>query len=169
MADNQYISPFVKDGDKFRSADKTSYDITNKNPAGGPINDPTSGFTHTYSPDNKYLDNFGEGTAGISSFGLIGNGSNYATVLDDSIFEKTELDIENPKPLGGPNRTNIPDIPGGIYTTAKTSTEAGVNPFPNGILKNTDGTPYKVAIQQYSKDKTYLESLKDVQIPLNEL
>ena len=34
MANNQYISPFVSDGDTFRSADKTSYDITSKEPLG---------------------------------------------------------------------------------------------------------------------------------------
>ena len=33
------------------------------------------------------------------------------TVEDNSIFEKTSLDIENPLPIGGPNRTNATNIP----------------------------------------------------------
>ena len=57
MTKNKYISPFVEKGNKFRSADKTSYDLTNSNPAGGPINAPQYDYSHTYTPDNTYLDN----------------------------------------------------------------------------------------------------------------
>ena len=69
MAD-QYISPFVSNGDTFRSANKTSYDLTNTQPAGGPINDPESGFTHTYTPNNKYLDSFDVRASNNSNFGV---------------------------------------------------------------------------------------------------
>lgn len=161
MASNQYISPFVSDGDTFRSADKTSYDLTNKEPVGGPINDPKSGFIHTYTPDNKYLDNFDERASNNSNFGVIGSVSKYADVLNGSIFEETELDIENPLPLGGPNRTNIPQIPSGMYINTKTSNIHGTNPFPGGTLKNKDGTPNKVMIQRWNKNNNYLNYMRE--------
>ena len=160
MADNQYISPFVSNGDTFRSANKTSYDLTNTQPAGGPINDPESGFTHTYTPNNKYLDSFDVRASNNSNFGVTGTTNRYADVENNSIFEKTELDIEDPRPLGGVNRTNIPQIPGGIYTTAKTSNIHGENPFPGGILMNQDGTAYKVMVQRWNKSSTYLDSMR---------
>ncbi len=161
MANNQYISPFVSDGDTFRSADKTSYDITSKEPLGGPINDPKSGFIHNYTPSNKYLDNFDERASNNSNFGVIGSTNRYAEVLDGSVFETTELDIENPLPLGGPNRTNISNIPGGIYINTKTSNIHGANPFPGGTLMNKNGTPNKVMIQRWNKKDNYLNFMRE--------
>lgn len=155
MTKNKYISPFVEEGNRFRSADKTSYDLTNTNPAGGPINDPGSGFTHTYTPTNKYLDNFQAEASNNSAFGTEGD-----EVLNNSIFEKTELDIENPIPLGGPNRTNIPNIPNGEYVNIKTGNIYGESPYPGGTLKTTDGKDYKTVIQQWNKKNTYLNSIK---------
>jgi len=155
MADNQYISPFVSNGDTFRSANKTSYDITNKEPTGGPINDPESGFNHTYTPDNKYLDNFQSEASNNSAFGIKGD-----EVLNDNIFKKTALDIEDPEPVGGPNRTNIPNIPGGIYINTKTSNINGQSPFPGGTLRNQDGTPNKVEVQRWNNKNTYTEFMR---------
>ena len=156
MANNQYISPFVSDGDTFRSADKTSYDITSKEPLGGPINDPKSGFIHNYTPTNKYLDNFQAEASNNSAFGTEGD-----EVLSNSIFEITELDIENPLPLGGPNRTNIPNIPSGIYINTKTSNIHGENPYPGGTLMNKNGTPNKVMIQRWNKKDNYLNFMRE--------
>lgn len=174
MTKSKYISPFVEEGNRFRSADKTSYDLTNINPAGGPINDPESGFTHTYTPSNKYLDNFDAVASNKSNFGVIGSVNTYADVLDGSVFEKTKLDIENPLPVGGPNRTNISNIPSGEYINIKTSNINGESPFPGGALKTKDGKDYKTIIQQWNSNNTYLESQKpedqinipDIQKPL---
>ena len=159
MADNQYISPFVDNDDQFRSADKTSYDITNPNPAGGPINDSNSGFIHNYTPSNKYLDNFQSRASNNSNFGILGIGNSHAFVLNNSIFEKTELDVEDPRPLGGPNRTNIPNIPSGEYINTKTGNIYGESPYPGGTLRNDDGTPNKVMVQRWNQDNTYLSSM----------
>lgn len=155
MADNQYISPFVSNGDTFRSANKTSYDITNKEPVGGPINDSESGFSHTYTPSNKYLDNFQSEASNNSAFGIEGN-----EVLNNNIFKKTKLDIEDPEPIGGPNRTNIPNIPGGTYINTKTSNINGLSPYPGGTLKNKDGSTNKVMIQRWNNKNTYTEFMR---------
>ena len=155
MANNKYISPFVEKGNKFRSADKTSLDLTNPSPAGGPINSPQYNYSHTYTPTNKYLDNFQAEASNNSAFGTEGD-----EVLNNSIFEKTKLDIENPQPLGGPNRTNIPNIPNGEYVNVKTGNIYGESPYPGGTLKTTDGKDYKTVIQQWNKKNTYLNSLK---------
>lgn len=161
MADNQYISPFVKDGDQFRSADKTSYDITNPNPTGGPINDPRSGYSHKYTPNNAYLDQFHEAASPNSAFGIIGD-----TVEDNSIFEKTSLDIENPLPenLGGPNRTNSTNIPNGIYTNNRSGNKYGES--PGGPLKDKKGKILNNQLQQYGPNNTYADSFAGLPIPI---
>lgn len=162
MANNQYISPFVSNGDTFRAADKTSLDLTNPFPIGGPINSPQYNYSHTYTSTNKYLDNFQAEASNNSAFGTEGN-----EVLNNSIFEKTELDIENPKPLGGPNRTNIPNIPSGEYTNKKTGNMYGESPYPGGTLKTIEGKDYKTVIQQWNKENKYLNSMKpENQIPI---
>ena len=165
MTKNKYISPFVEEGNRFRSADKTSFDLTNSNPAGGPINAPQYDYSHTYTPNNTYLDNFQEAASNNSAFGTEGD-----EVLNNSIFKKTKLDIENPGPgdLGGPNRTNIPNIPNGEYLNIKTSNINGESPFPGGALKTKDGKYYKTLIQQWDSNNTYLNSQKpedQVKIP----
>jgi len=162
MADNRYISPFVKDGNEFRSADKTSYDLTNPNPAGGPINDPRSGYSHTYTPDNKYLDNFHEAASPNSAFGIEGD-----TVIKNNIFEKTKLDIENPLPadLGGPNRTNAVNIPNGTYTNNRSGNKYGES--PGGPLKNKDGKIVNNLVQKYSPSKTYGDQFDGLPFPIS--
>ena len=152
-----YISPFVSDGDTFKSANKTSYDLTNSQPAGGPINDINSGYSHTYTPDNKYLDNFGAAASNNSNFGIIGNGTNSANIENDSIFSKTSLDIEDNRPVGGPNTTNIPNIPQGQFTPTKqgSSTIYGESPFPGGPLQTQEGKDYKIPVQQWNEKRNY--------------
>ena len=150
----KYISPFVSNGNNFRSANKTNLDITNPNPSGGPINDPASGYTHTYTPNNTYLDNFQEAASNNSAFGTIGD-----EVQNGSIFEQTGLDVENSLPLGGPNRTNISNIPGGQYTPLKSSDKFGETLFPGGPLKTKENKNYKVLVQQWNSKNTYLNSL----------
>lgn len=60
-------------------------------------------------------------------------------------FKKTNLDLENPSPLGGPNRTNSTNIDSGQY--------ANINYTKGGIV-NT------VKLQQWTPNKTYLDSFK---------
>jgi len=157
----QYISPFVTNGDTFRSANKTSLDLTNSQPLGGPINVPNNLHTHTYTPTNTYLDNFGAAASPNSAFGTEGTvGKIFTNVKKGSIFSQTELDIENQEPVGGPNRTNIPNIPGGIYTTAKSGNLYGNDTAPQGgPLKTKEGKDYKVEVQRYNNSSTYLDSL----------
>lgn len=158
-----YISPFVSDGDTFRSANKTSYDLTNSQPAGGPINDIDSGYSHTYTPDNKYLDNFDVAASNNSNFGVIGNGTNFADVENNSIFSKTSLDIEDDRPVGGPNTTNIPNIPQGEFTPTKqgSSTIYGISPFPGGPLQTQEGKNYKIPVQQWSEKRNYEDYMRE--------
>jgi hypothetical protein len=162
MADNQYISPFVKDGDQFRSADKTSYDLTNTSPLGGPINAPRYKHTHNYTPDNKYLDNFHEAASPNSAFGTEGD-----KVLPGSIFEKTTLDTESPLPanLGGPNRTNSVNIPNGMYTNNRSGNKYGES--PGGPLKNKDGKIVNNLVQKYSPNKTYEDQFTGLPFPIS--
>jgi hypothetical protein len=148
----QYISPFVSNGDTFRSADKTSYDLTNDSPLGGPVNAPRYQHTHKYSPYNKYLDNFQEAASPNSAFGTEGD-----KVLPGSVFEKTKLDTESPLPadLGGPNRTNAVNIPNGMYTNNRSGNKYGES--TGGPLKNKEGKIINNLIQQYSTKSTYLD------------
>ena len=154
----QYINPFIED-EKFRSANQTSYDLTNKQPAGGPINSTQYNHTHTYTPDNTYLDNFDAIAINNSNFWVIGTTNRYADVLDDSIFSKTNLDIEDDRPLGGPNTTNIPNIPLGSYIPIKPSNKFGESGFPGGPLKTKENKDYKITLQQWNSNNTYLDSI----------
>lgn len=60
-------------------------------------------------------------------------------------FDKTNLDLENPSPLGGPNRTNSENIKSGQYTNIN---------YTSGGAINT------VTLQQWTPNKTYLDSFK---------
>ena len=137
--------------------------MTNEQPLGGPINDIESGYSHTYTPDNKYLDNFDSVASNNSNFGITGNGTNFADVEDNSIFSKTSLDIEDPRPVGGPNVTNIPDIPQGQFTPTRqgSSTIYGESPFPGGPLQTQEGKDYKIPIQQWNNKRNYEEFIKE--------
>lgn len=60
-------------------------------------------------------------------------------------FNKTSLDLENPSPLGGPNRTNSTNINSGQYTNVN---------YTKGGTVNT------VTLQQWTSQNTYLDSFK---------
>jgi len=60
-------------------------------------------------------------------------------------FNKTNLDLENPSPSGGPNRTNSDNISSGQYSN---------------INYTTGGTINTVTLQQWTPNKTYLDSFK---------
>ncbi len=149
------INPFVSNGDTFRSADKTNYDLTNPNPAGGPINSPRYQYSHTYTPTNTYLNNFSEAASPNSAFGIQGD-----QVISNNIFEKTELDIEDPRPLGGPNRTNSTNIPNGSYTNNRSGNKFGES--SGGPLRDKEGKIVNNFIQQYSSKNTYLNNLDGI-------
>ena len=149
------ISPFVSNGDTFRSADKTNLDLTNPNPFGGPINASRYNHQHLYTPENSYLDKFHEAASPNSAFGTKGD-----EVLPGSIFEKTSLDIENPLPIGGPNRTNATNIPNGSYTNNRSGNKFGES--VGGPLMDQKGKIINNFIQQYSTQNTYLDSLDGV-------
>lgn len=75
-------------------------------------------------------------------------------------FNKTSLDLENPNPLGGPNRTNSANIPTGQYTNNPTSNLNG-NPSTNiGPLKDKDGKIVVSQLHKYTPQNTYLQSLE---------
>ena len=155
---NNGISPFVTNVGQesfFRSGDKTNLDLTNPNPFGGPINSPRYNHQHLYTPNNSYLDKFSEAASPNSAFGTKGD-----EVLPGSIFEKTSLDIENPLPTGGPNRTNATNIPNGSYTNNRSGNKFGES--VGGPLKNKEGKIINNFIQQYSTQNTYLDSLDGV-------
>lgn len=149
------INPFVSNGNSFRSADKTNLDLTNPNPFGGPINDSRYQHQHLYTPQNTYLKKFQEAASPNSAFGTEGD-----EVLPGSVFEKTSLDIENPLPIGGPNRTNATNIPNGSYTNNRSGNKFGES--VGGPLKDQKGKIINNFIQQYSSKNTYLNSLDGV-------
>ena len=60
-------------------------------------------------------------------------------------FNKTNLDLENPSPLGGPNRTNSDNIGSGQYTNVNYTFGGAIN---------------TVTLQQWTPNKTYLNSFK---------
>lgn len=77
--------------------------------------------------------------------------------LKDS-FDKTNLDLENPNPLGGPNRTNSSQIPSGIYSISIAGNSPWQAPSPGGVLKDIDGNIVKFQLQRWTKDNKYLDS-----------
>ena len=75
--------------------------------------------------------------------------------LKDS-FDKTSLDIENPGIVGGPNRSNSYNIPGGIYTNNRSGNKYGNS--PGGPLKDPKGKIITNTLNSYGPNNTYLES-----------
>ena len=73
-------------------------------------------------------------------------------------FGNTNLDLENPLPLGGPNRTNSNQIPSGQYNTPIPGNEPFQAPSPGGVLKNKEGEVVKTQLQRWTKDNKYLDS-----------
>ena len=133
------INPFAT-SNNFNSADQTSLDIDNPQPLGGPNSFPQYNHDHKYSPSNTYLDNYQEEASPNSAYGINGT-----QLSPQNIFNKTpggtSLDVENPNPDGGPNRTNAGayNIPSGQYTNIGSS----------GTLFNNDGTIATTMLHQY--------------------
>jgi len=170
MADNPIIPTFPKIIKKhpksslLGSFDKTNLDLEHGDPLGGPINDPKSNYSHKYSGKlgKTYLDKYQEARSNNSSFGIEGT-----DVKPNSTFEKTGLDIENPKAgtkqggSGGPNRTNSSNIPGGQYLNIGTSNMFGFYSNQNGVtLKNKSKNSIITKLQQYTPNKTYTDVLR---------
>lgn len=76
-------------------------------------------------------------------------------------FNKTSLDLENPNPLGGPNRTNSNNIPNGQYITPKTWNLNGYtfqSQEPGGALKTINGEIVKTQLHKWTPDNKYINS-----------
>lgn len=74
----------------INSFDKTSLDLENPNPNGGPINDPSSGFLHNNLPADPATHYRSVVTQTTSP------------LANPTTFEKTNLDLESPLLTGGP-------------------------------------------------------------------
>ena len=75
-------------------------------------------------------------------------------------FNKTNLDLENPEVLGGPNRTG-PSIPGGTYTVQAGNSQ---NPLSNGgvPLTNDEGIEVTKQVHAYTPTNTYLQQMNEI-------
>ena len=75
-------------------------------------------------------------------------------------LNKTNLDIENSNPLGGPNRTN-PSIPTGQYQNKRSSNMFGFK-FSNANIdiKNKEKKVVITQLQQYTPKASYMDSLR---------
>ncbi len=153
---------------------QTNYDVTNPLPNGGPVSFPQYGHEHKYSPTNTYLNystpgGNGSGVHGdtatpTSDFGIQGTNIN----PNKNIFkDNTSLDIENPSPTGGPNRTNSPQIPGGIYTSTIVGNRYGDEEGAGDFLRNVKNEPIRTEIHQYLpiQGKRYLDQNLEPNLP----
>ena len=87
--------------DKTVAFDRTGLDLENKEPnSGAPINVPENGHEQKYTPTDTYLDKFQLERSQNSAFGTEGD-----TIKDNSVFTKTNLDLEKQSHLGGPINT----------------------------------------------------------------
>lgn len=75
--------------------------------------------------------------------------------LVDSL-DKTNLDVENPQPLGGPNRTNSSNIPTGFYKNK--STHNITDEIGEVVLKEKDGKDVISQLNRWTPTNTYLKS-----------
>ncbi len=118
---NTSQNPFLEN-----SFNKTSLDLEDRFPFGGPINDPNSNFTHFYTPQKPYM--------------------SVALALEPQLkfrTDSTNLDVEDPLPNGGP--INIPystKVGSEIKSfstshpfTPRNTYADSFNPIPPGILR----------------------------------
>ena len=132
---------------------ETNLDLEDSSPLGGPISDPTSGFLHTYTPTNTYLNS--ELASKVKG-----------TSKNENSFKVTGLDLENSQAgtkqggNGGPNRTN-PSIPTGQYQNKRSSNMFGFK-FSNANIdiKNKEGKVVTTKLQQYTPKASYMDSLR---------
>jgi hypothetical protein len=71
-------------------------------------------------------------------------------------FDKTNLDLENPKPLGGPNRTNSSNIPTGQYLNK--TTHNITDKMGEVVLKDKDGKDVITQLNRWTPTNKYLDS-----------
>tara|TARA_R110002012_G_scaffold58771_2_gene152845 strand:+ start:177 stop:632 length:456 start_codon:yes stop_codon:yes gene_type:complete len=132
---------------------ETNLDLEDSSPLGGPTSDPSSGFFHTYTPTNTYLNS--ELASKVKG-----------TSKNENSFKTTGLDLENPqagtKQGGnrGPNRTN-PSIPMGQYQNKRSSNMFGFK-FSNANIdiKNKEGKVVTTQLQQYTPKASYMDSFR---------
>lgn len=155
------LAPFLRN-----SLNQTNLDVENPQPAGGPNNFPIYNHQHTYSPTNTYINvstpgGNGSGVNSLQSsvnsdFGIINT-----QVQPQNIFkEGTNLDLENPDPLGGPNRHNagVSNIPSGFYQTTTNQ----------GPLMDENGNIINNMLHQFTPNGTkYEDSFTPGQLPDN--
>ena len=77
-------------------------------------------------------------------------------------FNKTNLDLQSPANLGGPNRTNAPNVP-------SRGTRAGENPGPGTVggtpIKLKNGQDAQFTLNAYTPKSTYLDQLNGITPP----
>ena len=145
------LAPFLR-----YSLNQTNLDVGSPLPQGGPNSFPNYQHLHKWSPSNPYLATHQEQADPISDFGLNGTSVNQ----NQNIFKDgTSLDIENPNPNGGPNRTNAgaSNIPSGMY---QTTTQQGPLTDENGNIVNT-------TVHQYLPNSNYRDSFAPGDLPSN--
>lgn len=123
-SNNTQQNPFLEN-----SFNKTSLDLEDRFPFGGPINDPNSNFEHFYTPQKPFT---------TTPEGEV-RGDGKLKFRTDS----TDLDVEDPLPNGGP--INIPystkvgsEIKSFSTThpfTPRNTYADSFNPIPPGILR----------------------------------
>ena len=132
--------PFLEDSFK-----NTNFDIKNSEPAGGPINDPASGFEHVYGPNNTYLYNvsIADPTSPIEEI-----------TMNDGASTGLDLTPDEADGIGGPNRTNAVNIASGQYIN---STAGG-----KGYIGGTPGSEINtVTLHQYTPNRTYMDVINN--------
>ena len=74
-------------------------------------------------------------------------------------FNKTNLDVQNPLPLGGPNRTNSYNIPTGLYESNRSTNIFNISTnYDISVLKEKDNTTKKFQLHKYTPSNKYLLS-----------
>ena len=125
---------------------KTNLDLENPSPLGGPNNTNVIGYKQKYLPNGKHFEDTPEGTLRSNQSPL------------EASFLRTNLDVENPNNLGGPNRTNAGEnnIPSGFYTNNRSGNKYGNT--PGGPLMDKEGKIINYELQHWTQDKKYLDS-----------
>lgn len=76
-------------------------------------------------------------------------------------FNKTNLDLENPNPLGGPNRSNSTNVTAGQYQIPRSSNMFGFKFANAGLaLRDKEGKVVTTQLQQYTPKASYMDSLR---------
>ena len=147
------LAPFLK-----HSLNQTNLDVESPLPSGGPNNFPDYNHSHKWSPANPYLKSHQEQADPKSDFGIMGT-----HLQQQNIFNKTpggtNLDVENPNPNGGPNRTTAgaSNIPSGFYQ----------NVSSNGVITDQNGVIINNQVHQYLPNNKYEDSFLPGELPAN--